>query len=67
MTRQPSPPCPVCAATMKWDPEDERHECTGMVQHCFTVEGSGPGRQLMLTASSSGEDAELFSTYPWPE
>lgn len=62
-----APACPVCGAAMDWDKEDERFECAGPVQHCFTAEGSGPGRELMLAASGSGEDAELFSTYPWPE
>lgn len=66
MTDEPAPSCPVCHASMKWDPEDERFECTGVIQHCYVTDGEGPARQLMLTASSSGEDAELFSTYPWP-
>lgn len=61
-----APPCPVCNEALTWDGDDERFECVGMVQHCYTVEGAGAGRQLMLTASGSGEDAELFSTYPWP-
>ena len=61
------PACPVCGFAMSWDPEDDRFECAGPVQHCYTVEGAGPARELLLTASSSGEDAELFSTYPWPE
>ena len=67
MTDQPCPHCPVCGSTMSWDTEDQRFECSGLVQHCYTVEGTGPARELMLTASGSGEDAELFSTYPWPE
>lgn len=64
MTDQPAVACPVCGAAMTWDPEDDRYECAGPVEHCFTVEEEGGQRQLMLTASSSGEDAELFSTYP---
>ncbi len=59
--------CPVCASPLVWDSEDERYECQGVVQHCYDAEGEGPARVLLLTASSSGEDAELFSTYPWPE
>jgi len=66
-------PCPVCGSTMTWDLEDERYECRGVVQHCFELklelelEGEGARRQVRLVASGSGEDAELFSTYPWPE
>jgi hypothetical protein len=59
-------PCPLCAALMSYDPEDGRWECRGVVQHCFVDQGEGADRELLLTASSSGEDAELFSTYPFP-
>ena len=52
---------------MSFDPEDDRWECGGVVQHCYTVEGQGAERALLLTASGSGEDALLFSTYAWPE
>ncbi len=62
-----APGCPVCGYDLTWDGGDERYECKGPVQHCYTVEGSGAARELMLTASASGEDAELFSTYPFPE
>lgn len=67
MADQSLPRCPVCQGALSWDPEDERYECDGVVQHCYAVEGEGAGRELMLIASDSGEDAELFSTYPWPE
>ncbi len=60
------PDCPVCGAPMAWDPADGRFECTGTVQHCFGVEGNGADRSLVLMASGSGEDAELFSTWSWP-
>ncbi len=60
------PACPLCGAAMEWDPVDGRFECRGVVQHCYTVEGNGPQRELVLVASGSGEDAELFSTWPWP-
>lgn len=62
-----APPCPVCQAPMRWDPEDQRFECQGVIQHCYLVEGAGQARSLLLSASASGEDAELFSTYAWPE
>ncbi len=58
--------CPVCASPVTWDPEDERFECRGVVQHCFVEELDGAERVLMLVASSSGEDADLFSTWSWP-
>jgi len=58
--------CPVCAAPMSWDPVDERWECAGVVQHCFVEEEDGGRRWLVLTASGSGEDAELFSRWPFP-
>ena len=59
-------PCPVCDALMEWDKDSERYVCQGMVQHCYTVQGEKGQRELMLTASDSGEDADLFSTYPFP-
>ncbi len=61
------PPCPVCGSAMRYDPEDRRVECQGYGGHCYQITGEGPSRELMLTASNSGEDADLFSTYPWPE
>lgn len=61
------PPCPVCEGKLKYDPEDKRWECDGLGQHCYKQSGEGLGRHLMLTASDSGEDADLFSMYPWPE
>lgn len=61
-----TPPCPVCAEKMVFDPEDDRWECAGMTQHCFRQRGSGLSRSLVLVASDSGEDAELYTLYPWP-
>ncbi len=64
---KPKPPkCPVCGESTEWDEEQQRYECVGMPQHCFQVKGRGLSRSLMLTASDSGEDAELFTLYPWP-
>jgi len=60
------PHCPLCAAAMEWDPVDGRFECGGVVQHCYVVEGNGEDRRLVLVASGSGEDAELFTSWPWP-
>ena len=59
-----APVCPVCGEPMRWDPGDERWECTGVVQHCFIEETEGGRQWLVLTASTSGEDAELFSRWP---
>lgn len=59
-------PCPVCGALMEWNKDSERYVCQGMVQHCYTVQGEEGRQELMLTASDSGEDAALFSTYPFP-
>jgi hypothetical protein len=67
MSTDDAPPCPVCGSEMNFDPVDERFECVGVVQHCYVVEGEGAGRCLLLTATGSGEDALLFSSYPWPE
>jgi len=65
--RQPKPPlCPVCNESTEWDAEQKRYECTGLCQHCFLVKGHGMSRSLLLIASDSGEDAELFTLYPWP-
>lgn len=61
-----TPLCPLCEEPMSWDDADGRYECGGRVQHCFTAEGEGSSRVLRLVATDSGEDAELFSTYPWP-
>jgi len=51
---------------MSWDSGDGRWECSGVIQHCYLEEVDGARRWLVLTASSSGEDAELFSRWPFP-
>ncbi|NOZ93711.1 MAG: hypothetical protein GXP47_03085 [Acidobacteria bacterium] len=58
--------CPLCGARTRWDSTDERFECDGIVQHCFVAEGNGRERVLVLVASGSGEDCDLFETFPWP-
>ncbi len=62
-----TPSCPLCGAGMTWDPVDERFECSGIVQHCYVTEGNGRQRVLVLVASGSGEDCDLFETFPWPQ
>ncbi len=64
MSEPPDLTCPVCGARMFWDAEDGRWECGGVVQHCFVEEVEAGRRVLVLTASGSGEDAELFSRWP---
>ena len=61
------PPCPLCHAPLAWDDADSRFECQGTrTQHCFVPVGEGPERKLMVTASTSGEDTDLFALFPWP-
>ena len=67
MNQEQPPPCPVCGDQLHWDPDDKRWECVGMFQHCFKQEGSGFARSLVLVATDSGEDAELYEVYPWPD
>jgi hypothetical protein len=66
MSKPRAPKCPVCEEKTQWDEQQQRYECEGLSQHCFQVKGRGLSRSLMLIASDSGEDAELFTLYPWP-
>jgi len=67
MALEQLPPCPICQAPLEYDPVDARLECKGArSQHCFVPVGEGPGRKLMVTASTSGEDTDLFELFPWP-
>lgn len=59
-------PCPLCGSELRWDEDDLRFECGGPVQHYFVAEGYGSERKLLLIATGSGEDAELYTAYPWP-
>jgi hypothetical protein len=66
MSDERPPACPVCGEALTLDSEDERWECKGITQHCFRERGHGLSRSLVLVATDSGEDAELFTVYPWP-